>query len=71
MAQVFLHTLEGPGAEPVNEGFEFLRLPVVGEYVAKEGTGLWYEVTLVVHRRAATTSGLTTSCSTLAPTDRS
>jgi hypothetical protein len=49
MAQVFLHTWDKANAEPVNEGRKFLRLPVVGEYLTKEPTGPWYEVTLVVH----------------------
>ncbi|ACL66391.1 hypothetical protein A2cp1_3056 [Anaeromyxobacter dehalogenans 2CP-1] len=49
MAKVFLHTYDAPGDPGRNEGRDFLRLPVVGEYVARESTGPWYQVTLVVH----------------------
>ena len=32
-----------------NSGREFLRLPVVGEYVATSSSSSWYRVELVVH----------------------
>jgi len=47
--KVFVHTLEQTGAGWKNEGRDFLRLPIAGEYIALESTGEWYRVTTVLH----------------------
>lgn len=48
--EVFVHTVETlDDQKPVNQGREFLRLPVVGEYITLGPTGDWYEVQIVVH----------------------
>ena len=50
MAKVFVHTQSAKGkSDWSNEGREFLRLPVFGEYFALASGGEWYQVDLVVH----------------------
>ena len=51
MAKVFLHVRQGAGAPWDQSSRDFLRLPVVGEYVTtdQEEQSPWYRVELVVH----------------------
>ncbi|ESQ08428.1 MAG: hypothetical protein N838_22180 [Thiohalocapsa sp. PB-PSB1] len=50
MSNVFLHVTSRPtDSRWDNSPREFMRLPVVGEYVATESSGPVYRVVLVVH----------------------
>ena len=50
MPKVFVHTQSARGkCDWDNEGRDFLRLPVVGEYIALSSTGEWHRVDLVLH----------------------
>lgn len=49
MAHVFVHTHTAGKTDWNNQGRDFTRVPVVGEYFALEATGEWYRVELVVH----------------------
>lgn len=47
---VFVHTQTESGkGNWVNQSLEFLRLPIVGEYIALSMESQWYRVDLVVH----------------------
>jgi hypothetical protein len=49
MKKVFLHVRSPGKMDWENSGREFLRLPVVGEYLATSSDSAWYQVELVVH----------------------
>jgi hypothetical protein len=50
MAKVFVHYRDrDSGGEWVNLSLEFVRLPIVGEYVAISETSEWLRVYAVVH----------------------
>ncbi|MEW6159003.1 MAG: hypothetical protein AB1813_16385 [Verrucomicrobiota bacterium] len=49
MNNVFLHTRSPGKMDWVNTPRQFLRLPVVGEFVTTDSTSDWYKVELVVH----------------------
>lgn len=50
MPKVFVHTQSEKGKRDwSNEGRDFLRLPVVGEYFTLSFDGEWHIVDLVVH----------------------
>jgi hypothetical protein len=49
MSKVFLHTRSQGQKDWINTSREFLRLPVVGEYLATSASSSWYKIELVVH----------------------
>ena len=51
--RAFLHTRPKGTSDWTNDGQDFARLPIVGEYVCRDDTGTWYRVQLVVHRPQA------------------
>ena len=49
MSNVFLHTRSQGQKDWKNTSKEFLRLPIIGEYIATSVSSSWYKVELVVH----------------------
>ena len=47
--KVFLHTRHHGEFDWLNEFRDFARIPIAGEYLARDVSSPWYQVQLVVH----------------------